>query len=236
MKKKFLLFLVGMLFIPFSVFAKEYNEFDIRYEQKKYENVNNTEIKVYAMVDEEEKLNDHTEDFTMEDVKWYKYKSSIEDGKTIDDYDYTDEELNIYGYLVSDEDVFEEDYGYFLIISRLYAKEEDSFTRNVKINGIDIDELNGSCYNTGNEFFIKTISNGSSAYHEKEEPEVIDSSDEETTVIEENKNETSKACMLGISLCCTTFLGLSFCIWILIAILLMLLIIICLAKTKKRKG
>ena len=55
-------------------------------------------------------------------------------------------------------------------------------------------------------------------------------------IIEENKDEASKTCMLGISLCCTTFLGLSLCIWILIAILLILLIIICVAKSKKRRG
>lgn len=96
MKKKFLLLLAVMILIPFSVFAKEYNEFDIRYEQEIGKNVKNTEIKVFAKVGEESKFKDYTSDMTLEDIKWYKYKSSIEEGKTVDDYDYTDEELNIY--------------------------------------------------------------------------------------------------------------------------------------------
>ena len=237
MKNKFILILILMILMPFTVFAKEYNEFDIRFEQILGENVNNTEIKVFAKVGEENEFKDYTQEMTFENVRWYKYKTSIEEGKTLEDYDYTDEELNVYGYLASDEDVFEEEYNYFLIISRLYATEEDSFSRNVKINGIDVDELNGSCYNTGNEFYIKTITNGTSNVNDIEEPEIIENNQEDIVLIDENETEEEKTCMFGCSLCCTTFLGLSLCIWILIAILLILLIIIiCVAKSKKKKG
>lgn len=233
MKNKILVFFAIMLLIPMTVFAKDYNEFDIRFEEKIGSNVKNNEIKVFCKVDDNDKFVDHTEDFTMEDVRWYKYTSVKEDGKTEEDYDYYDEEKNVYGYLVSDDDVFEEGYEYFLYIARLYAKEEDSFSRNVTINGVDIDEMDGQCFNTGNEFFIKTKARGTTGSNDVEEPATIDN-------VEEGEKDIAtpegKACMLGISLCCTMFLGISICTWILIAIILLILIIaICTLKAKKRK-
>lgn len=227
MKKNILVFL-SILILPILVFAKDYNEFDIRFKEEIGTNVKNNEIQIFVKVDEEEKFVDHTEDFTLEDVKWYKYKSEIEEGKTEEDYDYYDNEKKMYGYLVNDEDVFEEDYKYLLIISRLYAQEEDSFSRNVLINGVNIDDMDGQCFNTGNEFYIKTIARGDGGINEQEDEPVIETNDE-------NDNDEKKSCPLNIPLCCITFLGISLCIWIIIAILLIILVIVLISKKNSKK-
>lgn len=227
MKKNILVFL-SILILPILVFAKDYNEFDIRFKEEIGTNVKNNEIQIFVKVDEEEKFVDHTEDFTLEDVKWYKYKSEIEEGKTEEDYDYYDNEKKMYGYLVNDEDVFEEDYKYLLIISRLYAQEEDSFSRNVLINGVNIDDMDGQCFNTGNEFYIKTIARGDGGINEQEDEPVIETNDE-------NDNVEKQSCPLNIPLCCITFLGISLCIWIIIAILLIILVIVLISKKNSKK-
>lgn len=227
MKNKILVFL-SILILPILVFAKDYNEFDIRFKEEIGTNVKNNEIQIFVKVDEEEKFVDHTEDFTLEDVKWYKYKSEIEEGKTEEDYDYYDNEKKMYGYLVNDEDVFEEDYKYLLIISRLYAQDEDSFSRNVLINGVNIDDMDGQCFNTGNEFYIKTIARGDGGINEQEDEPVIEINDE-------NDNDEKKSCPLNIPLCCITFLGISLCIWIIIAILLIILVIVLISKKNSKK-
>lgn len=235
MKKK-LLFTLALFLIPFiNVYAKEYHQFDIRFEEKIGTNVKNNEIKIYASADENLELIDRTSEFTMEDVQWFKYVSSIEEGKTKEDYDYVDESSDIYAYAVADGDVFEENYNYFLYIPRLYAKEDDSFHRNISINGKDIEEIHGICYNTGNEFLIKTIA---PTFNSIKTDDVVEN-EENTIENEETLLDTpnaEKACMLGCSLCCTMFLGISICIWIIIVIILILLIVItCLIKSKKRK-
>lgn len=52
----------------------------------------------------------------------------------------------------------------------------------------------------------------------------------------ENKKTEGKSCLLGLSICCTMFLGISICIWILIIIIILLLIIIIkLSKNKKKQ-
>lgn len=222
MKNKILLILV-LLLIPFiNVYAKEYHQFDIRFEEEIGTNVKNNEIKIFASADDNLELIDRTSEFTMEDVQWFKYYSEIEDGKTKDDYDYVDESSDIYAYAVTDDDVFEENYKYFLYIPRLYANEEDSFHRNISINGKDIEEIHGICYNKGNEFLIKTVAPTFDKIQLDDTPEVEE-----------------KTCMLGCSLCCTMFLGISICIWIIIAIILLLIIIliICIkSKNKKRNN
>lgn len=238
MKKK-ILFILVLLLIPFTnVYAKEYHQFDIRFEEEIGTNVKNNEIKIFASADDNLELIDRTSEFTMEDVQWFKYYSEIEDGKTKDDYDYVDESSDIYAYAVTDDDVFEENYKYFLYIPRLYANEEDSFHRNISINGKDIEEIHGICYNTGNEFLIKTVAPTFDKIQLDDAPEVEENTlEDKETVLDTTKEE--KTCMLGCSLCCTMFLGISICIWIIIAIILLLIIIliICIkSKNKKRNN
>lgn len=232
MKKKVLFVLVlVLLLIPFiNVYAKEYHQFDIRFEEKIGTNVKNNEIKIFASADDDLELTDRTSEFTMENVQWFKYYSEIEEGKTKDNYDYVDESSNIYADAVTDDDVFEENYKYFLYIPRLYAKEDDSFHRNVLINGKDIEEIHGICYNTGNEFLIKTVAPTFGKTQLDNTPEI-----KENTVLDATKDK--KTCMLGCSLCFSMLLGISICIWIIVAIILLLLIIIIIytkSKNKKR--
>lgn len=176
-------------------------------------------------------LADRTGDFTMEDVAWFKYLSQPEAGKTADDYDYVDEELKVYGMLCTDEDVFDhEHYSYFLRIARLYAKEEDTFDRNVKINGVDIDELQGSCYNTGSEFYIKTITNGQGGI--SGEGDLTDA----PTALEGDPGEeepTKKKCKV-CGICPIQPLGICLFIWIAILLIAAVVIVVLILKNKKK--
>ncbi len=242
MKKIIYFLLISILvfsLLPIHAFAAEYTEFNIVFEEKAGEKVNATTITVFAAVDGSE-LTDRTADFTMEDVAWFKYITEPEDGKTADDYDYVDEELKIYGMLCGDEDVFEpENYQYFLRIARLYAQEEDSFDRNVKINGVDIEEMNGSCYNTGSEFYIKTVTNGQGGGNaEEEEPVETVTEDEpqpETpseTKVEKPEKKKCKVC----GICPVQPLGICLFIWIAIALILIIVLIIVIKKTVGKKN
>lgn len=197
------------------VSAVDYTAFDIVFEEKEGEKVNGTVIRIYASVDDGE-LTDRTDRFTMEDVEWFRYLPKPEAGKTADDYDYVDEELAIYGMLCSDDDVFDHDqYSYFLRIGRLYAEEEDSFTRNVRINGTDVEEMNGICYNTGSEFYIKTVTNGMGG---------SGSGDTE--------GSASKCSVCGI--CPIQPLGICLFIWIAVILIVVILILILVSKKKKK--
>ncbi len=232
-----LILAIGMLTV--TAFAKDYTEFNITFDEKDGEKVNETKITVLASVGDGAMV-DRTSEFTMEGVEWTKYVSAPEEGKTADDYDYVDEELKIYGMLCTDEDVFEsENYSYFLRISRLYAQEDDSFDRNIKINGKGIDELNGICYNTGNEFFIKTVTNGFKGTPTEEteptpiniEPDtepIIESED----VLEEAAEEKCKVC----GICPIQPLGICLFIWIAIILLAIIFIVIVVSVAKKKNG
>lgn len=216
-----------------AAFAVTYTAFDIVFEEKEGAKVNGTEIKVFASVDEGE-LSDRTGDFTLEDVQWFKYLSRPEDGKTAEDYDYVDEELKIYGILCTDEDVFEHDnYSYFLRIARLYAKEEDTFWRNVRINGVDIEEMNGICYNTGSEFFIKTITNGQGGI--SGDGDVTDaptaSEGDPAEPSEPQKPAGDKCRVCGI--CPIQPLGICLFIWIAIILVIAVLVIVLILWGKK---
>ena len=211
-------------------FAKDYTAFNIVFEEKEGEKVNETEVKIFASVDGGE-LVDRTEEFTVEDKVWFKYISAPADGKTADDYDYVDEELKIYGMLCSDEDVFEHDnFKYFLRIARLYAQEEDSFTRDVKINGVDIDELNGSCYNTGSEFYIKTITNGMGGI--SGEGDVTDVTGEPQGEPGDSEQTKEKCKVCGI--CPVQPLGICLFIWIAIILVVVIVVVIIAAKSRKK--
>ena len=217
-----------------SVFATDYTGFDLVFEEKNGENVNATEIRIFAAIDEGA-LIDRTESFTMEDVAWFKYLPEPEDGKTAEDYDYVDEELKVYGMLCGDEEVFDLDhYSYFLRIARLYANEEDTFYRNVKINGVDIDEMNGSCYNTGSEFYIKTITNGQGSSSGEEEQTDVP---EQTTADPDTDPEQEKSKCKLCGICPVQPLGICLFIWIavILLIVIILVIVIAVACTKKKK-
>ena len=203
------------------VSAKEYTGFDLVFEEKEGEKVNDTKIRIFASVDDGEAV-DRTGEFTMEDIAWYKYLPKPEAGKTADDYDYVDEELHIYGILCSDDDVFEHDrYSYFLRIARLYAEEEDTFQRNVRINGTDVDEMNGSCYNTGSEFYIKTITNGSGG----------NSGIGELT---DGTGDGSKCRVCGI--CPIQPLGICLFIWLAIILIAVIIVVVLICKDKKKNN
>lgn len=236
--KKIVCFLLTLILVlsaaSVTVFATEYTSFNIVFEEKNGEKVNETAIKIFASVDEGA-LADRTGEFTTEDVKWFKYLPEPETGKTADDYDYVDEELKVYGMLCTDDDVFEHDnYSYFLYISRLYAKEEDSFTRNVKINGVDVDEMNGICWNTGNEFLIKTITNGGSGASAESDitDDTGDPSGEPDIKTDDGETEKAKCKVCGI--CPIQPLGICLFIWIAIILIVFILVIILISKGKKK--
>lgn len=233
--KRIVCFVFALLMV-FSVTAiaastADYTAFDIVFEEKEGAKVNETEIRIFASVNDD-KLTDRTGDFTMEDIVWFKYISAPADGKTAEDYDYVDEELKVYGILCTDEDVFEHDnYSYFLRIARLYAKEEDNFDRNVKINGVDVDEMNGSCYNTGSEFYIKTITNGNGGSYG--EGDVTDEQGNQDGKSDGEDPAKKKCKVCGI--CPFQPLGICLFIWIAIILIVVILVFILVSKGKKDK-
>lgn len=214
-----------------NLLAREYTDFNIVFEEKEGAKVNETAIRIHAAVDEGA-LVDRTGEFTMEDVNWYKYLAAPEAGKSAEDYDYVDEELKVYGIAVTDDDVFEhENYSYFLRISRLYAQEEDTFHRKVKINGVDVEALNGTCYNTGNEFFIKTITNGNGGDSAEEQPAIdAGASDGEVEIMASDSQEPEDKC--GIcGICPIQPLGICLFIWLVVLVAIVLAVIV---KAKKK--
>lgn len=216
-----------------NVLAKEYTSFNIVFAEKEGAKVIDTAIRIFASVNEDA-LVDRTSEFKMEDVKWYKYLPTPAEGKTAEDYDYVDEELKIYGMLVTDEDVFEHSkYSYFLRIARLYAQEEDSFHRNVKINGVDVDEMKGTCFNTGNEFFLKTITNG--AVGPSPKGEIVRDTGKLTNVpgsLDNEGNEVRNKCKV-CGICPIQPLGICLFIWLAAVVVILLVIVI---KVNKKKN
>ena len=220
MKKYFKGLFVLMMFAPMFIFAEEkaYEYFDFKVNMVNGENIIDTEVKIFASVEGDEKnLIDRTDEFNVEEIMWS--VCDVEDCSTTRE--------------VEDEAVFEEDKGYLFMI-RITAKNGADIdvwgTDKAMFNGTPIEYLYGEYGNTGKELMIK-----SKIAEEKVKPQ-------ENTPTEETKQEeittigTEKTCMLGLSICCTTFLGLSICIWILIIILIILLIIIfCVLKGKKNK-
>ncbi|MCQ2771298.1 MAG: hypothetical protein MJ236_05815 [Clostridia bacterium] len=238
--KKIICFVLTLLLIggltsitAIAAEPKTYTEFDIRFDEKNGEKVNETKITVFASVDEG-KLVDRTEEFTLESVDWFKYVSELEPGKTTEDYDYVDEALNVYGYLCSDDDAFDhENYSYFLRIGRLFAQDEDTFYRNIKINGIDIEDLNGICYNAGNEFFIKTITNGMTGSN-GEDSSTTDGIGENGTPNTPDDNQDKKVCKV-CGICPFQPLGICLFIWFAIIVLVVIVLIMVINKKKKNK-
>ncbi|MCQ2397233.1 MAG: hypothetical protein MJ106_06010 [Lentisphaeria bacterium] len=234
MKKHFasaLALVFALSLASITLLAREYTDFNIIFDEKEGAKINETAIRIHAAVDEGA-LVDRTDEFTLEDVNWYKYLTAPEAGKTADDYDYVDEELKIYGIAAADDDVFEHaKYSYFLRISRLYAQEEDTFRRNVKINGVDVEALNGTCYNTGNEFFIKTITNGNGGASAEEQPAIdAGASDGEVEIMASGCKVSKDKC--GIcGICPIQPLGICLFIWLVVLVAIVLAAIV---KAKKK--
>lgn len=219
-KRIFVLSFALMVFMPLSVLAEEktYEYFNFKVNMVNGEKIKDTEVKIFASVEEDEKnLTDRTDEFNIEEIMWS--VCDVEDCSTTRE--------------IEDDEVFEEEKGYVFMI-RITAKNGADInvwgTDRAMFNGTPIEELYGEFGNTGKELMIK-----SKIAEEKVKPQ-------ENTPAEESKPEEvkttgeGKTCMLGLSLCCTTFLGLSICIWIIIAILIILLIIIlCLLKGKNKK-
>lgn len=60
-----------------------------------------------------------------------------------------------------------------MLIGSLYPKaEEYDLHRNAKINGVEVDEMNGTCCNSGYDLLIKTITNGSVSYNDNHEADL----------------------------------------------------------------
>ena len=229
-KGLFILSFALMMFIPLSVLAEEkaYEYFNFKVDIINGEKINDTEVKIYASVEGDEKnLIDRTDEFNVEEIMW-----SVCD---------TTNCSSSRG--VEDDAVFEEDKEYVFMI-RITAKNGADIdvwgTDKAMFNGTPIEKLEGEFGNTGSELMIKSKIVDEKVIEQEEDS--IEESEELTT---QNTTDTKeeikttgeeKTCALGLSLCCTTFLGLSLCIWILIAILIILLIIIiCLLKSKKKK-
>ena len=226
----FILSFALFMFIPLSVLAegKAYEYFNFKVDMINVEKINDTEVKIYASVEGDEKnLIDRTDEFNVEEIMWS--VCDVEDCSTVRE--------------VEEDAVFEEEKGYMFMI-RITAKNGADIdvwgTDKAMFNGNPIEELEGEFGNTGSELLIKSkivdekvIEQEDDLIEESEEPTTINTTD---TKEEIKTTGEEKTCPLGLSLCCTTLLGLSLCIWILIAILIILLIIIiCVVKSKKKK-
>lgn len=223
--------LLALLAASVAVSATDYTAFDIRFEEKEGEKVNATKLTIMAAVNDGS-LTDRTADFTLEGVSWFRYLPQPEAGKTAEDYDYVDEDLKIYGILCTDDDVFDHaKYAYFLRIDRLYAKEEDSFTRQVKINGVDVDDVPGLCFNTGNEFFIKTVTNGKHGAADEPDEDGTTAGNAGTGAPEDPTAEKKKCPVCGI--CPVQPLGICLFIWLAILLVVILAVVLLVLKKKK---
>lgn len=210
--KKNAFFTLFLILVTISVLAKEYTSFNIVFEEKEGSKVKDTAIRIFAS-EKDDTLSDRTDEFTMEDVTWFKYLPAPAEGKNENDYDYVDKGLNIYGILVTDDDVFEHDkYSYFLRIPRLYAQKEDTFHRNVKLNGVDVDEMNATCYNAGNEFFLKSITNGGIGASGESDSEEL-TADASGSGSTNSVNQTKHKCKV-CGICPIQPLGICLFIWI----------------------
>ena len=222
----FVLAIALMLFVPLTASAKgkAYEYFDFKYQKVMGSKINDTEIKIFASVDGDEKnLIDRTNEFNVAEIIWstcVDSSCSLAEG-------------------VGDDDVWEDGKEYVFVI-RITAKNGADIdvweTDKVMLNGTPIEQLDGEFGNTGNELLIKSKTAIGDFSKQEEPTEVeppIDEPTEENPVISPNEG---KACMLGISLCCTSLLGLSICIWIIIVILLIILIVIfCILKNKNKQ-
>ena len=213
----FILVLALMVFIPVGVLAEEsYENFDFKVERKEGEKIKDTEIKIYASDSSNpDELTDRTNEFDLVEVMW-----SI----CVDDCSISEE--------VADDATWEDNKEYVLMI-RISAKNKADInvwgTDKAKYNGTPIEELDGEYGNTGNELMIKTRT---SSIEEKPQ-EIIPT----ITPEPEKKEETAdnNKCLFGLPFCCTTFLGLSICIWVIIILVLIILIVsIFMYKAKKR--
>lgn len=230
MKKNFKVFAIVvfalMLLIPLVIKADEkaYEYFDFKVNMINGEIIKDTEVRIFASLEgDEENLIDRTDEFNIDEIVWS--VCDVEDCSTSRE--------------VEEDAVFEEGKGYVFMI-RITAKNGADInvwgTDRAMLNGTPIEELYGEFGNTGTELMIKSkiaeekVIPQEDTPVEKPEPEVVEPKQEEVTTI-----GAEKTCMFGLSICCTTFLGLSICIWILIiVILLLLIIIICAVKSKNK--
>ena len=230
-KGLYILVFAIMMLIPISVFAEEkaYEYFDFKLNMVNGEKIKDTNIKIYASIeDDEENLIDRTDEFNIDEIMW----------SVCDTTNCTSSRE------VEDDAVFEEDKDYVFMI-RIAAKNGADIdvwgTDKAMFNGTPIEKLEGEFGNTGSELMIKSkivdekvIEQEDDLIEESEEPTTLNTTD---TKEEIKTTGEEKTCVLGLSLCCTTFLGISLCIWILIAILIILLIIIiCILKNKKNNN
>ena len=209
-----------ILFIPFTIFAeeKQYEYFNFKYERVNGESIRNTEVKIFASVEgDENNLIDRTDELKEKKKMW----------SVCTEVDCTLSEE------VAFDAVWEENKEYIFMI-RITAKNGASIdvwgTDKAMLNGTPIENLDGEFGNTGSELMIKSKTSIKTVIAQEVTP-----TDETPEVIAPSP-EPVRTCMLGLSLCCTTFLGISICIWILIAVLIILLIIIvCVLKNKKEE-
>ena len=220
MKKNYIkylsLILLMILFTPSKTLAENesYEYIDFKAAKTIGENINKTDVKIYASKSSDtEKIIDCTDEFNIIEKKWNVCDDNCENIEN-----------------VTDEMVFEEGKNYILMVKVSSKNEID--LNNLKIdrieyNGTPIKELSGKFSNVDNELSIETRT---TIINIPKEEEIIEPKEEE---IKEETKENQ--CLLGLSICCTTFLNLSICIWILIAIaIILLIIIICALINKKR--
>ncbi len=220
MKKNYIkylsLILLMILFTPSKTLAENelYEYIDFKAAKTIGENINKTDVKIYASKSSDtEKIIDCTDEFNIIEKKWNVCDDNCENTEN-----------------VTDEMVFEEGKNYILMVKVSSKNEID--LNNLKIdrieyNGTPIKELSGKFSNVDNELSIETRT---TIINIPKEEEILEPKEEE---IKEETKENQ--CLLGLSICCTTFLNLSICIWILIAIaIILLIIIICALINKKR--
>ena len=220
MKKYFigLIVILFSIFVPSFVNAEEsYEYFDFKVERIDGSKIKDTLILVYSSVESNPKeLKNRTDEFNFVEVVWSECVT--------DDCLITQE--------VNKDAVFEEGKDYLLMI-KISAKNKADIDvwgiDKVMYNGTPIEELFGEFGNTGKELMIKTKTNITTSKLEDTPATTIENPSPVT------KNE-SKVCMLNSAICCSTFLNLSICIWILItAILILLIIIICVLKNRNKQ-
>lgn len=214
-----------MVLIPTMVLADgdPYVTMDIKVDEVIGQKINNTDIKIYSSTSSDPaNISDRTEEFEFLEKLW---------SVCVDDNCATTEE-------VSDNDVFEANKSYVLMIKIKGLNEADIDIWGSDIanyNGKAIDNFYGEYANTGKELMIK-IRTYIGKTTTEDEPIVIATPEATPEVTEADNNENNEdKCLFGLSFCCTSLLGLSICVWVIIAIVVLLLIIILCASKKGKK-
>jgi len=206
MKRFISTILILVLFIPFIVLADvtSYDKFDIKISFEEGKKVSEMEYSIFASTNEDEELIDKTNELTS-DIVYF---------KVLEDESHEE---------VSGEYIFKNDesYGFNLKITKPENIALNVDKSSILINSSEQDDLVFESNDEGISIeYYPEIKKTEEPVEVIEEPVVDEGSSIANDIIK--KDDT---CVFGLSLCCNSFRGISYCVLGIIGIVLLILII-----------